>query len=79
MCRSRTMIAYCISPGLGRDEWREEKKQRHLKSLKESKSPRGKDKRRAWNLQRAIRRGDYDFFGKETKQNNKQNEDYEDD
>jgi hypothetical protein len=48
----------------GREEWREAKKQRRLKSLRESKSPKNKDtQRRAWKIQRAIRHGDFDVIG----------------
>lgn len=62
----------------GRSEWREEKKKRLLKSLRENKSPKGKDKRRSWNIQRAIRRGEYNFSGTTDKQKNN-NEDINDD
>ncbi len=60
----------------GKEEWRESKKQRRLKSLRESKSPKGKDTRRAWKLQRAIRHGEYPF-GEDKKTN--RNEDIEHD
>ncbi len=58
-------------------EWRKGKKGfQEVKSLRESKSPKGKDKRRAWKLARAVRRGEYDFTGEKTKQNT--HEDLED-
>ena len=58
----------------GKDEWREKRKQRTLKPLKESKEPKGKDKRRAWKLAREIRRGEYNISGTDTKQSQKTNE-----
>ena len=64
----------------GRDEWREEKKQRTLKSLRESIKTKGgpKDKRRAYKLQRAIRRGEFDPSGSnDTK--SQTHEEYEED
>ena len=62
----------------GRDEWREEKKQRNLKSLHESNKTKGRDKRRAYKLQRAIRRGEFDPSGSnDTK--SQTHEDYEED
>lgn len=53
----------------GRDEWRDGKRQRKMKSFRESNdtSKSSKDKRRAYNIQRAIRRGDYDFGVQENK------------
>ena len=62
----------------GKDEWREGKKDRSFKSLRESKSPKDKGKRRAWKLQRAIQHGEYDFTGSKDKKLNR-NEEFEND
>ncbi len=52
-----------------REEWRNTKKERRLKPVREGKTPKEqKDQRRIWKLQRSIRRGEYDVTGeKKTK------------
>ncbi len=62
-----------------RNEWREEKRQRRFKSLRESKDLLLKqDTRRARNIQRAIRHGDYDFLGEKKTGNTSRNDEEED-
>lgn len=62
-----------------RDEWRSAKRNRPVKSFRESSTPKGtKDKRRAWRLQRALRHGELDFQGNDTNKTSK-NEDDQDD
>jgi hypothetical protein len=55
----------------GKHEWRNEKKHRSIKSLRESKESKEKYKqRRARQIQRSIRRGEFDFAGSEKQSHN---------
>jgi hypothetical protein len=53
----------------GKDEWRENKRNRRVKPIREPKSSKIKDKRRAWKVQRSIKMGEFFDSSKTTDSN----------